>query len=717
MLSRVPKRSAPLSATVSPRRASLPSLLLGRPAPGGLRPALPPALLIALFSTLLIARLSPVLSGSEFALLGQWMAHRPPRTPDPHIVLVGIRQEDSDAYETERAAIHPECACAVVPRNRIGETVRRVKQAGARVVVLDLILGQVCPVHNPDHDGPLVAALDEQPVGRKIETIITVKANPTPDRVYFASPPQKYLGPGLDRLLASPVLYNPHGEIRGVRLIQVGSPSLTEQEQARSKGLELVGESVPPLCLAAFVAFQGDPCEVPVAAEDFLVNSCDLRIPVWPDGRIYLMEPFMSRPTTSMHIMLINWAGPAGTIPMLSLSAVNAADPQQLRQWFDGKIVIIGSAAERQNTPMPGAQRREVEPYVDQSGQRSMSGMEVHAQALDTILQHRFLRPLSLPTVWLLLFAACFLTSLAFLRLSLWAASLLAALGLALITWASNWGVSHDVWVYAVLPGAGVGLSAVATGLWGYARSRREAATLAEEVEVRDSTTATLVHDLKQPLAAISGLAAALRATQQSDRADLTSPELVQRIQRQVESALVDIDSLLLTTGAREVVLQPQRFDLAALARDLAVAQSLKSAVHEVRVEAPEGAVWLTADPRYVGRALSNLVDNAIKYWPEGGTVVVQVRDGEGCAEVRVVDRGLGMSPEQQARIFQRFGRAVPDGMAIPGTGLGLYSVKRIADAHGGHVSVMSRAGEGSVFILTLPDRACHPEEKGEPRC
>ena len=616
MLSRVPKRSAPAPAPASAPRVSLPSVRTARTA---FRSALPQALLIAALSALLVARLSPFVAGSEFAVLNQWLTSRPPRNPDARLVLVGVSKEDSDAYETVRATDFPECACAVVARSTIGETVLRAKQAGARVVVLDLMLGQTCPIHQPDHDGPLAAALDLALPGMRTETIITAQANPTPDRLYFTSPPTRFLGPEQDRLLASPVLYNPHGEIRGVRLIQVGAPSLTEQDEAQRKGVELVGENLPPLCLAAFAAYQGDPCEVPVAAQDYLVSSCDLQIPVWPDGRIYLLDPLMARPQSSLHITLINWAGPAGTLPMLSLAAVNTASPSQLAQWFRDKIVIIGSAAERQNTPMPGAVRREWDPYIDQTGERSMSGMEVHAQALDTILQHRFIRPLPTFTVWMVLLAGCLVTSLAFMRFSLPSAAITAVIEVGVLAQVAMWMMRNDVWVYSVIPSSGIALSAVATVLWGYARTRHEAASLAEEVEVRDSTTATLVHDLKQPLSAISGLAAALRATQQSEHADMTSPELVQRIQRQVEQALVDIDSLLMTTGNREVALQPQRFDLAALARDLAVAQSLKSSVHQVQVEWSEDEVWLTADPRYIGRALNNLVDNAIKYWPEGG--------------------------------------------------------------------------------------------------
>ena len=72
-------------------------------------------------------------------------------------------------------------------------------------------------------------------------------------------------------------------------------------------------------------------------------------------------------------------------------------------------------------------------------------------------------------------------------------------------------------------------------------------------------------------------------------------------------------------------------------------------------------------------------------------------------ASVRVIDQGLGMSREQQGRIFTEYGREVPEGVNIPGTGLGLYSVKRIIEAHGGTVAVQSEPGVGSTFQLSIP--------------
>jgi signal transduction histidine kinase len=109
------------------------------------------------------------------------------------------------------------------------------------------------------------------------------------------------------------------------------------------------------------------------------------------------------------------------------------------------------------------------------------------------------------------------------------------------------------------------------------------------------------------------------------------------------------------------------------------------------------------ADARYLGRALSNLMDNAIKYWPDGGTVVVEIRREPGQVRIRVIDHGLGIAPEAQARLFNRFQRAVPAGIDIPGTGIGLFSVKRIVEAHGGTVHLISAPGEGSIFMMTLP--------------
>jgi signal transduction histidine kinase len=109
-------------------------------------------------------------------------------------------------------------------------------------------------------------------------------------------------------------------------------------------------------------------------------------------------------------------------------------------------------------------------------------------------------------------------------------------------------------------------------------------------------------------------------------------------------------------------------------------------------------------DSEAIMQALLNLMDNAIKYSPQRKFIRVDLhrRDGEG--EISVEDRGVGIPPRDQARIFEMFYR-VEKGLVhtVKGSGLGLSLVKHIVDAHGGRITVHSRPGEGSRFSIHLP--------------
>jgi two-component system, OmpR family, sensor histidine kinase SenX3 len=135
------------------------------------------------------------------------------------------------------------------------------------------------------------------------------------------------------------------------------------------------------------------------------------------------------------------------------------------------------------------------------------------------------------------------------------------------------------------------------------------------------------------------------------------------------------------------------------------------SLVHE-----PSGLVLL-GSPGQIHLALSNLVANAVKYSPEGSTVVVAAEAVGALVEVSVSDRGMGIPSSELDRIFERFyrvDRARP--RATGGTGLGLSIVKHVAASHGGEVAVRSVEGEGSTFILTLPRRQTTREKARESR-
>lgn len=104
-----------------------------------------------------------------------------------------------------------------------------------------------------------------------------------------------------------------------------------------------------------------------------------------------------------------------------------------------------------------------------------------------------------------------------------------------------------------------------------------------------------------------------------------------------------------------------------------------------------------------VRAAVFNLIENAVKYSPEGGEVRISAAAANGAVRIAVRDAGPGIPPEQQTRIFEKFARAEVEGGSKPGSGLGLFIARSIAEAHGGSLDVSSGAEPGSTFTLTLP--------------
>ena len=141
---------------------------------------------------------------------------------------------------------------------------------------------------------------------------------------------------------------------------------------------------------------------------------------------------------------------------------------------------------------------------------------------------------------------------------------------------------------------------------------------------------------------------------------------------------------------------------------------------HTVVVDVPDAFPIIKADALRLGQVLNNLVSNAIKYSPAGGTVTLRARErGRSQVLLEVVDEGLGIPADQLGRLFQKFERVRgPDHMKIPGTGLGLYICKRIVEGHRGRIWVESQPGEGSTFAVMLPvDPALQePEDAAEDR-
>ena len=106
---------------------------------------------------------------------------------------------------------------------------------------------------------------------------------------------------------------------------------------------------------------------------------------------------------------------------------------------------------------------------------------------------------------------------------------------------------------------------------------------------------------------------------------------------------------------------------------------------------------------------LFNLLTNAVKFTPDGGSVTVSARREDGVVEVAVADTGVGIAPEEQARVFEEFGQARNQRGQSEGTGLGLALCQRFVELHGGTIAVASTVGEGSTFTVALPVRQPAP--------
>ncbi len=124
----------------------------------------------------------------------------------------------------------------------------------------------------------------------------------------------------------------------------------------------------------------------------------------------------------------------------------------------------------------------------------------------------------------------------------------------------------------------------------------------------------------------------------------------------------------------------------------------------ELRVQAAADVPAVSGDPNQLRQVLSNLVDNAIKYSPQGGDVELRLNRNGQFARIEVADCGLGIPPDEQERIFEKFYRLDPAlTRGVNGTGLGLYISKELVERMNGRISVDSEPGRGSTFVVEVP--------------
>lgn len=212
-------------------------------------------------------------------------------------------------------------------------------------------------------------------------------------------------------------------------------------------------------------------------------------------------------------------------------------------------------------------------------------------------------------------------------------------------------------------------------------------------------------HDLRSPLAALMlQIDLLLRDV---ERGEQTVPWA--KTLQWMWAAAASLNTLISGLLDREqveqgrLVLRLSRCDLVSVLRDVIRISSLDPA-ERIQLQAPETGLALVADRERLQQLFSNLLDNALKYTPRDKQVLISVEQRDGWAVVVVRDHGKGMTREQLQQLFRMYYRTEDaQESGVMGTGLGLFIVKALAEAHGGSITVESKMGQGTTFMVFLP--------------
>ncbi len=221
---------------------------------------------------------------------------------------------------------------------------------------------------------------------------------------------------------------------------------------------------------------------------------------------------------------------------------------------------------------------------------------------------------------------------------------------------------------------------------------------------VRKEFVANVSHELRTPLTSIKGYAQTLKEELPENS---SSRKYLETIERNTDRLIALVHDLLTLSSLESGVINLERSEILLEEATQRVLLQLESQRQNkkinviTKIETP----MIHAAPKRLEQVMFNLVENAIKYIPVGGTIRVEWRSLPGEVELRVIDNGPGISPEHHARIFERFYRVDSSRTREQGgTGLGLSIVKHIMQRHGGRVRVQAAQGTGSEFVCNFPE-------------
>ena len=219
--------------------------------------------------------------------------------------------------------------------------------------------------------------------------------------------------------------------------------------------------------------------------------------------------------------------------------------------------------------------------------------------------------------------------------------------------------------------------------------------------QIKDEFIGLVSHELKTPITVVIG-SVYTALSRGISRKEMQL--LLRDAASSAESLATIVDNLLELSRAQAGRLQmrAEQVDIAGTIRGVIENLKGKSEIHKLLTDLPQNLPNILVDKVRVERILHNLVENAIKYSPGGGDIIISARQENGRIAIAVKDQGLGISPDDQSRIFQPFER-LDKADIMGGVGLGLNVCRRLVEAHGGRIWIESEPGKGSTFLFTLP--------------
>jgi signal transduction histidine kinase len=219
----------------------------------------------------------------------------------------------------------------------------------------------------------------------------------------------------------------------------------------------------------------------------------------------------------------------------------------------------------------------------------------------------------------------------------------------------------------------------------------------------------TLSHELKTPLTSIIA-AAGLLAEELETAGDRSHQRLIQTIihnANALETRLAELMEIV-KTGSGEIQLQLEPVDMKSLLRGtcMQISPILQGKGQNLNIDLPASLPIIRGDGQRLEQVVLNLLTNATKFTPEGGTITLRAQRQDTGMVIEVQDTGIGIAREEQDRLFKPYSRLNSDRQRHPGLGLGLALSKQVVELHGGKIWVESEQGKGSIFSFSLPQRA-----------